>query len=70
VGESGTPTGRKLHSDASDLSGAESQEAGGFGLGSLTVEHRLHHLEHVTFTLAHLHTVPALYLDHLAPPSA
>jgi hypothetical protein len=60
----------ELALDASDLTDSSLEESGGLGPGSLAVENSLHHLEDVTLTLAHLHTVPVLYLDHLVPPSA
>jgi hypothetical protein len=43
-----------------DVSDGELEQAGGFGLSSLAVEDGLHHLEDITLTLAHLHTVLAL----------
>jgi hypothetical protein len=70
VDQGGVATGLELALDASDLSDAPLEESGGLGLGPLAVENGLHHLEDVTLTLAHLDTVPVLYLDHLASPSA
>ena len=58
----------KLALDAPDLSGAELEESGRFGLGSVAVENGLHHLENVALALTHLHTGPVLYLDHVSPP--
>ena len=70
VDEGGIAARFELAPDAPDLAGAALEESGGLGLGPLAVENQLHHLEDVALTLAHLHTVPVLYLDHLAPPSA
>jgi hypothetical protein len=70
VDQGGITARPELVLDASDLAGTESEESGRFGLGPLAIEDRLHHLEDIAFALAHLHTGPVLYLDHLAHPSA
>jgi hypothetical protein len=70
VDQSGIATGLELLLDASDLAGTEFEESGRLDLGAVAIEDRLYHLEDITLTLAHLHTVPVLYLDHLASPSA
>ena len=56
--------------DTPHLADTELKESGRLDLGPVAVEDGLHHLEDITFTLAHLHTIPALYLDHRVPPSA
>jgi hypothetical protein len=70
VDENGVTTCFEFALDASDLAWASFEESCSLGLGPLSVEDRLHHLEDVTFTLTHLHTVPVLYLDHLVSSSA
>jgi hypothetical protein len=56
--------------DASDVAGTESEESGRLDRGAVAGEDGSHHLEDIALTPAHLHTVPVLYLDHLASPSA
>jgi hypothetical protein len=56
--------------NASNLADASFEQPRGFGLCPFAVENHLHHLEYVTFTLTHLDTIPELYLDHPASPSA
>ena len=56
--------------DATDLAGPESEESGRSGLGSPAAADGVRHLEDISLALAHPHTGPALYLEHLVPPSA
>lgn len=68
--EGGIATGFELLLEASDLADTALEQPGRFGLRPLAVENRLHHLEDIPRPLTHRDTIPVLYLDHLAPPSA
>jgi hypothetical protein len=68
VNDGGIAVCLELLLDASNLSDGELEQSRGFGLRAFAFKDGLHHLENIALTLTHLHTVPVLYLDHLAFP--
>jgi hypothetical protein len=69
VDEYGIAAGFEFASDAADLANASLEQPCGLCLRPTTLDHPLHHLQNIPFTLTHLDTVPVLYLDHLVSPS-